>query len=121
MKDNLLPFDLEEAKKDPSRIVYTFMSRPGAPPDKAKEVHFFSNGTTAVLWESGVSAVYEQLDVSLRLTPKRRFVNLYKYGSYENIKAVEYDTATAAILNSNPEISVNFLGTFELMPVKEEE
>jgi hypothetical protein len=61
MKDNLLPFNLEEAKKDPSRIRF----KDG---EEAIDVHFFSNGVVAVLWKDGNHNTY-QLFLVIKTNP----------------------------------------------------
>lgn len=111
MKDNLLPFDLEEAKKDPSRIRHKDGSKP-------EEVHIFETGDLAIVWE-GIkwATVYNHKNdyQYLRLTPKRMFVNLYEDKTYYLHDTIERAKAATSIMYRK------FSGTFELIPVKEDE
>jgi thiamine phosphate synthase YjbQ (UPF0047 family) len=107
MKDNLLPFNLEEAKKDPSRICWNDDRE-----IKAVEAMFFKNGFVSVLWSDGVCSTYEQYD-DLRLTPKRMFVNLYEDKTYYLHDTIEKAKEATSIM------SRSLLATYELIPVEE--
>lgn len=116
MKDNLLPFDLEEAKKDPSRI-----RAKGFPDDKPKEVRFFSNGCVAIHWDDSnnnfCSYTEKEPDFCLRLTPKRMFVNEYSSGF---VRWSDPSDNLEDMLRKKSLIK-DYVRTYELIPVKEDE
>lgn len=117
MKDNLLPFDLEEAKKDPSRIRYEGK--------QVTDFHVLSNGYLVflpvgdnhpVLVFKSISGDWNYFD--LRLTPKRMFVN--GLGSNEPTGTPMLGAVHYSLHEAKTRLKRGYV-TFELIPVKEDE
>jgi hypothetical protein len=112
MKDNLLPFNLEEAKKDPSRIRFIT-------PIDIFEVHFWDKQPVITMYTSlGIISKYDKdAYEDLGLTPKRMFVKLYEGANgWRGCSSIFYSSKEAYEYNS---VHGNCLGTYELIPVEE--
>jgi hypothetical protein len=106
--ENLLPFDLEEAKKEPSRVRYV-------DGDKPDQIVFLDNGTICSVF-GGVASIYcfREFNCAFRLTPKRMFVNLYE--------SIHRPTVHECLKQAKDEgkKTCTYLGTYELIPVDKE-
>lgn len=115
MKNNLLPFDLEEAKKDPSRVRYEHGEKP-------VEIVFLNKSLyheVITVQSNGIVFQHSTKSdkIGLRLTPKRMFINKYSNGP---ILWSGVSDDLKLLLTAKKTVP-DYEGTFELIPVKEDE